>query len=946
MVMDEKEHRKPRYIIGVDLGTTNISVSYVDTETSPVQIKDFFVKQIIAPGEIDTQQLYPSFYYDAAESEFAEASLAMPWDKSEKKFVTGIFAREHGTKVPGRMVSSAKSWLSHAGVDRTAPLLPWHAVEDVEKISPVTASSKYLSHLREAWNHIYPEYPFEEQDIIITVPASFDEVARELTVEAASQAEMKRIVLLEEPQAAFYAWIQVHARDWHNKVQPGQTILICDIGGGTTDFTMIQVRGNSDGTVQFYRIAVGDHLILGGDNIDLALAYHVEQVKLKNIKLTPRQFGTLVGVCRKTKEIMFSDEAPAKYTISIPGSGSSLVGGSIQVELDRDEVEKVLLDGFFPFTSINEVPVRRQSGFQEFGLPYASDAAVTRYLASFLTSHRNIAAQFSQNKQGDPSRPDFVLFNGGVLASSKIRRRMLDVLRSWYSSSDTSWEPIVFENKSPELAVSQGAAYYGLVRRGNGVRINAGLARSYYIGVETDKGMQAFCLAPAGLQEGEHVDLKDRHFALLIRQPVEFPLFVSSRRSTDKPGDLVDPDPLEMYTLPPIRTVLRSGRKLEADTAQVILNVKLTEIGTLDLWCSETAGNREWKLQFDVRSATRTDITAHKAEGEAEGVVDSEMVERCRALIVDTFQRRDTDSLTPQNLVKNLETATEADRMQWPPSLLRAFWEIILEQQSCRSVDPVYEARWLNLLGFSLRPGYGYAIDDWRIKQTWLLFQKGVVNQKNQSCAAEWWVLWRRIAGGLNAGQQQALAIPLIAAFRSIFRDVDTKRKQKSKNEIKYGIQEQCEIWRLLGSLEYLKSAQKEELGTLAIQKIISKGDVVADAAVWAIGRFGARIPMYGPLNELVSQEAAGRWAQFIIDKAKPNATSFLALMQLCRKCNDRYRDIDDTTRENVVTSMRQHKAAHHFIELITSGGMLDDEEKSSVFGEQLPRGLKVQIQT
>jgi molecular chaperone DnaK (HSP70) len=944
--MEEKEQKKTRYIIGVDLGTTNISVSYVDTESSPVQIRDFYVRQVIAPGETDALQLYPSFYYDVAASEFAEASLAMPWDKSARKNITGIFAREHGTKVPVRLVSSAKSWLSHAGVDRTAPLLPWHAAEDVEKISPVTASSRYLSHLREAWNYMYPEFPFEEQDLIITVPASFDEVARELTVEAAAQAGMKRIVLLEEPQAAFYAWIQLHVKDWRDRVLPGQTILICDIGGGTTDFTMIQVRGNSDGTVQFYRIAVGDHLILGGDNIDLALAYHVEQIKLKGTKLTPRQFGTLVGVCRKAKETLLGDQAPEKYTISIPGSGSSLIGGSIQVELDREDIEKVLIDGFFPFTDITAVPSRRQSGFQEFGLPYAADAAVTRYLASFLTSHRNIAAQFSQNKQGDPSRPDIVLFNGGVLASSKIKKRILDVLRSWYTTEEAPWEPIVFENESPELAVSRGAAYYGLVRRGGGVRINAGLARSYYIGVETDKGMQAFCLAPAGLQEGEQVDLKNRFFDLLIRQPVEFPLFVSSRRTTDKPGDLVEPDPLEMYALPPIRTVLRSGRKLEADTARVILNVKLTEIGTLDLWCSETGGNREWKLQFDVRSATRTDISAHTAEGESQGVVDLEMVDMCRTLIVDTFQKKDIQNLTPQNLIKNLETTTESDRTQWPPSLLRAFWEIVLEQEQCRSVDPVYEARWLNILGFSLRPGYGYAVDDWRIKQTWLLFQKGVINQRNQSCVAEWWVLWRRIAGGLNSGQQQALAMPLIAVFKAMFKEFDVKRKQKSRSEVKLGLQEQCEIWRLLGSLEHLKASQKEELGNLAVQKVIAKGDVVAEAAVWAMGRFGARVPMYGPLNELVSQEVVSRWAQVIIDREKPNATTFLALMQLCRRCSDRYRDIDDRTRENVITFMAKHKADHHFIELVKNGGILDDEEKSSVFGEQLPRGLKVQLQS
>lgn len=940
--MEEKQDNS-RYIIGIDLGTTNSAVSFVDLEHRPYKIEDFAVNQLVAPGETAQLPLYPSFYYVPAESEFTPESLRLPWDTADRPYITGTFAREHGSRVPGRFVSSAKSWLSHAGVDRTAALLPWHAVNDVEKISPVTATSRYLLHMRDAWNFAHPEYPFDQQDIVITVPASFDEVARELTVQAASDAGISRIVLLEEPQAAFYAWINLHSNDWKNRVKTGQSILICDIGGGTTDFTMIQVRGNEDGSVQFYRIAVGDHLILGGDNIDLALAYYIEQRKLENVKLTPRQFGALVGICRKAKEILLGDNPPANYTIAIPGSGTSLIGGSIQVDITITEVEQVLIDGFFPFTGIDSHPSKRQSGFQEFGLPYAPDAAITKYLATFLTSHRNAVAQYTQNRHGDPSRPDIVLFNGGVLSSEKIRNRILDVLKSWYSTNENPWSPIVFENNHPELAVSRGASYYGLVRRGGGVRINAGLARSYYIGVEsTDKKMQALCLAPAGLQEGEHVDLQNRLFELLIRQPVEFPLYVSSKRTTDKPGDLIDPDPLEMYALPPIRTVLRSGRKLEADTARVMLHVKLTEIGTLDLWCSENEGNRTWKLQFDVRSATRTDIAAHTGSGEAAGVVDAETIEKCRNVITMTFQKKDTCVFTPHNLMKNLEETVGSGRLQWPPSLLRALWEMLYEQEKYRTVDSLYEVRWLNMLGFSLRPGYGYAIDDWRIKQTWLLFQKGVVFPKNQACTAEWWILWRRIAGGLNAGQQQALALPLIAAVKGAVRAEDTKRKTKSKVETKYGVQELSEMWRLLGSLELLKSEQKEELGTIALQKVIPKGDVCSEAAVWALGRFGARVPMYGPLNELVSQDTASLWASTLIERGKTNSTLQLALMQLCRKCDDRYRDIDDLTREKVIKFLSENKAPKHYIEIIQQSGMLDEEEKSSVFGEQLPSGLKI----
>lgn len=572
----EEQLEKARFIIGIDLGTTNSAVSFVDTEQKPFKVEDFAVLQLIAPGETAAMALFPSFHYEAAASEFRSGSLNMPWDTAERRTIHGCFARDHGAQVSARLVASAKSWLSHSGVDRTAALLPWHGAADVEKISPVQATSRYLLHIRQAWNYAHPDDPFELQDVIITVPASFDEIARELTVSAAAEAVIPKIVLLEEPQAAFYAWINQHSKNWQYQVSPGQKILICDIGGGTTDFTLIQVRSSqTDGSVQFHRIAVGDHLILGGDNLDLALAYHIESEQLGGRQLVPRQFGSLLRNCQRAKETFLGENPPEKMSISIQSSGSSLIGGSIQTELSRDKVVKILIDGFFPFVDLTEKPSTRQSGFQEFGLPYATDPAVTKHLAAFLTAHRHAQARFSKEIAADPARPDIVLFNGGVLASSAIRQRIIDTLKRWFSTDESPWEPVIFENNHPELAVSRGASYFGMVRRGLGVRITAGLARSYYIGVQCAEETMALCLAPAGLQEGQSVDLSNRTFDLLIRQPVEFPLFVSSFRTNDKPGDLVIIDPLEMNALPPISTVLRSGKKMEADTVKVMLHTRL-----------------------------------------------------------------------------------------------------------------------------------------------------------------------------------------------------------------------------------------------------------------------------------------------------------------------------------------------------------------------------------
>jgi molecular chaperone DnaK (HSP70) len=955
-VNQQQEQPRSRFVVGIDLGTTNSALAFVDTETERPRVQTFATPQLVAAGQVEARQTLPSFHYHAASGEFAAGALRLPWQTSDPEYAVGVFAQSQGELSPGRLVTSAKSWLCHAGVDRTAELLPWHGASDVPRLSPVEVSSRYLAHLRAAWNHRHPQYPLQQQDVVLTLPASFDEVARELTIKAAQLAGLPRVVLVEEPQAAFYAWIDSQADDWESQVHPGQKILVCDIGGGTSDFTLIRVRRQSGGKVQFHRVAVGEHLILGGDNLDLALAHHVErQLVGDGGKLSPRQWGVLVQTARRAKETLLGPQAPDKLVISIPGSGSRLIGGATQVEIARDEAQQLLIEGFLPQVALSDKPLTRRSGFQEFGLPYASDAAITRYLAAFLSAHRHAGdAPDEAATEHDPARPDIVLFNGGFFASELLRNRLLEVVRSWFPSAAAAWSPIVLRNERLDLAVARGAAYYGMVRRGFGERIAAGLARTYYIGVETTEPAaqaddhndvrSAVCLLPAGVEEGQSVELAAPRFELLIRQPVEFPLFSSSTRLIDPPGAVVPVDSEQMTSLPPIRTVLQAGKKnAPAETLHVTLHARLTEIGTIDLWCSEAEGNRSWRLQFDVRSATQTDIAGHTGAGERAGVVDEAAIERCRQEIRATFAPPQGKAAAikaghnPEGIAKRLEQMTDERRAAWPPSLLRSLWDVLVEVEAGRRLGPDHEARWLYLVGFCLRPGYGMAVDDWRVAQTWRLVQNRLIHPST-TCRVEWLILWRRIAGGLPAGQQRALAEPLLASLPTMAAGGKPGRKGASS-----GSHEMAEVWRLLGSCEWLPIPLKTQLGDLLAARLPrERTQAMLDAMVWTLGRVGARVPMYGPLNTVAPADVAARWTAALVSLRQSSDSLPFALMQLARRTGDRYRDLPDRARQDAIDALVAHRAAEHLIDLVREGGDLGEEEQGLRFGESLPRGLRI----
>jgi len=711
--MSETTAEQSRFVIGIDLGTTNSAVSYCDTKKKRKTIATFLIPQWVAAHQMETRETLPSFHYEVHSEEIRSERVCLPFEEKRSKNIVGVFARDHGGKVAGRLASSAKSWLSHNGVDRTAKLLPWQPADDVERISPVEVTARYLSHLRKAWNHRFPDFPMESQDLVITLPASFDEVARELTIRAAKQAGLPKIVLLEEPQAAFYAWVYSHAKDWNKHVSPGQKILICDIGGGTTDFTLIRVRATETGMVRFHRVAVGDHLILGGDNLDLALAHLLESKLGDAEKIPARNWGLLVRIACSVKEKFLGTNPPEKMTVHLPGTGAKLIGGGQQIEVTREEIETLLIEGFLPRVPFDSVPTRQQLGIREMGLPFAADHAMTKYLAHFLKTHRTTGMTDQEIREilptDDPARPDILLLNGGMFEASKMQKRLLDVLADWFGR-----EPLLLDNERLDLAVARGAAYYGMVRRGLGEKISAGLARTYYIGVasETDEIPMALCLLPAGTEVDHEVRLLDRIFELRVGEPIRFPIYVSSVRMTDRAGDLVPFDPEQMSVLPSIQTVIRTRRKHRENVA-VHLEGRLTEIGTLELWCVETSGKGRWRLDFDVRSATQTERESRETTAEQEGVFDEETWLSVRESLEKTFGPEGREK--PSLLMKQLVDVSGMKPEDWPSSLLRRMGDNLMESlRDGRRQSPEHESRFLNLLGYTFRPGFGLAMDDWR----------------------------------------------------------------------------------------------------------------------------------------------------------------------------------------------------------------------------------------
>ena len=602
------------FTVGIDLGTTNSATASCQNggESDAALIEVEPIPQVVNPNEVADRSLLPSFLYIPSELDFPKGSLGLPWN-DEPNFLVGELARKRGGENPGRLVASAKSWLSYATANRTSPILPWQAPAEVSKVSPLEVSSHYLEHLRSAWDARHKSHSLADQDVLLTVPASFDEEARELTRRAAEQAGLENISLLEEPQAAFYAWLESQGEGWRKRINVGDLILVCDVGGGTTDFSLIAV-GQESGDLDLKRIAVGEHILLGGDNMDLALARLLQQkLEADGQRIDSFQLQALWHQCRAAKEHLFEHPKSQKTDVTLLGKGRKLVGGTIKTELLREELNRILVEGFFPKVRSDEVPARqRRIGFQELGLPYAADAAVTKHLARFLSQQSQNSPEAENIRRGSSGLacPTHLLFNGGVMKAAELRKRTLEVLNGWLT--DEGFEALASANilDAPDLehAVARGAAYYGRARRGHGVRIRGGVSRTYYVGIESampavpgmEAPLKALCVAPFGMEEGTEASVPEREFGLVVGEPAEFRFLSSTVRKRDRVGDLLENWDDDIEELNPLEVTLTLNGQ-QGSVLPVRLESRVTEIGTLELWCVAHDASKRWKLELNLR---------------------------------------------------------------------------------------------------------------------------------------------------------------------------------------------------------------------------------------------------------------------------------------------------------------------------------------------------------
>jgi len=915
-----------RYLVGIDLGTTHTVVAYAELNAAHPVPRLFEIEQLVAPGEVAARPLLPSVRYHPAPGELADADMLLPWAEADlgarlPASVGGELARDLGSRVPGRLVTSAKSWLSHRSVDRTEPILPWGAPADVGKVSPLHASAGYLAHVRGAWNSRFSNEPLQNQEIVLTVPASFDEGARALTVEAARIAGLAHVRLIEEPQAACYDWLSRHEKDLDRSLEGVRLLLVCDVGGGTTDFTLIRVE-HHDGAPQLTRIAVGDHLMLGGDNMDLALAHVAEaRIVTSGARLGAASLSQLVQQCRLAKERLLDPRAPERTTVTVVGAGTRLIGGSRSTELGREEVRQILVEGFFPRTALDEKPQRLRGGIVEFGLPYVADPAVTRHLSAFLERYARAAAEaveLEPSAAGFPV-PDAVLMNGGVFRSTTLAERLLESLANWAK------KPVRhLENDSPDLAVARGAVAYGLGRHGRGVRISAGSARNYFLVLDDDGGRKAraVCVLPRGIEEGREIRLHERVFSLRLGQPVRFHLTASTGDARFQAGDLAEIDEREFAQLPPLATVL--PREATSQEESVNLAAVLTEVGTLQMSCIAVADPaRKWSLEFQLRGAGTTAPAMagglHPRFGEA-----AERIQR-----IYGSRRQGIGPREVKALRRDLESLL-GDRETWNTALLRELFGVLWDDVRHRRRSPDHERVWFNLAGFCLRPGFGYPLDDWRVQRLWSIHDRGVQYMPEAPVWSEWWIMWRRVAGGLDRGAQERLLEDIAA---------DLQPARQTKRPQGFAKQGYDNMVRLAGELERVHHELKAATGESLLQRLKTPSESIQ--TWWAVGRLGARVLFYGSANNVVPCSVAAEWLEQTLKLDwKAVAPAAFAAALLARMSGDRERDIDQTLRKRVADRLRSAGASPSWIRMVEEVTELDEADEKQVFGESLPPGL------
>src|SRR4051812_21265329 len=887
--------------VGIDLGTTNSAVAFVDpaeaaeADFPPIHVLP--IEQQVDVNRTASLRTLPSFLY-----------LTDPP-------VVGAFARDQGALLPTKTVHSAKSWLSNSEADRTAKILPWDSQEEGRVLSPVEASAQYLLHLRHAWERS-GRSPLAEQQVVLTVPASFDEEARELTVQAANEAGLGNVTLLEEPAAAFYAWIAAHLSRSNKELFDGQLVLICDVGGGTSDFTLVRVSREGD-RVQFTRTNVGRHLLLGGDNPDLTISWLAESKLGKTLSL--RQRSALRRQCSSAKELLLSEGGPSTVDVTVAGAGSSLVGGTLKTSITREEVLELALGGFLPPCELTDRPQQeKQSVFRELGLPYVSDPAITRHLADFL-----------QNSPATQQGIDAVLFNGGFFIPPIFRERVRDVVEHWFGR-----KPALFENQDLDLAVAVGAAYYSYVRAsGSGVLVRGGLPRAYYIGLQ-DAGTSAIpavCLVPRGTEEGGEIKLPTPELELLANTPVAFRLYSSLSRTEDAAGDVVSFSPTQDMMDPasdprlhaPLRAVIRFGKGGER-RVPVTLGARLSEVGTLEAWAESKVSEHRWRLQFQLRKGTETtESNSALSAVRSTAIISPEAQANAEALIEAVFGKAQS-GIPPEQLPSRLEQALGLGRLSWPIATIRAFADRLLALSEGRRKNAAHEARWLNLTGFCLHPGFGYPGDDFRIEQARRIYASGLIFGNQVQNEVDWWIFCGRIAAGLNRNQQG-----------DIYQRLSPILLPKGKRKMRVNQSLIREMWRTAASLELLPQQTKAQLGD-SILNMVKRGEMV-EAGVWCLSRLGARKLFNAPINLVVTPAVASRWLEAML-RLSHTPSLLEAAVRIAQQTRDAARDLSPAS---LATVRRACEASPQAASLLRElSGEADPAASSRAFGEELPAGL------
>lgn len=933
------KNRRSTYQIGIDLGTTHSVLAYGEKSQGQIHIQP--ISQWITSSQIAGRPILPSFLYAPLPREMA--SEAYPDDTP---WVIGEYAKTRSGEMIGRSIASSKSWLCHPGADRSAPILPWGASNTdeltdpslgIQQISPLEAAAKILNHLKNAWNQHHPEALLQDQDVVLTVPASFDEAARDLTLRAAEQAGILNVRLLEEPQAAFYDYMRAAGLQSLEQIcPPGRSaeVLVCDIGGGTMDLSLIQVdRSGADQnhrqSPKISRIAVGRHLLLGGDNMDLALAYACEQKLFhqdKSKKLSPSRFGQLVNACRAAKEKLLGAESgdeQASVPITLLGTGSNLFAGALKTQLSKHEVEEILLEGFFPRVSKDAHTQKSRAGLLAFGLPYERDSAMTRHIAEFLRKYTQ-------------SIPKALLFNGGVFLSEKIRKRIHEILSEWAGE-----EIIVLPQGDPELAVARGAVAYGFSLLGQGPSIESGAAHGFYIGLKgsakdlKQSEKQAVCVVPKGSREGVRHIVEGRTFALATGTLVKFELFASNDSALHAPGEIVTIDDDRFTALPPLVMNFSSAKKGEREV-RVALSGELSAVGTLELACIESGveSPRRFRLAFQLRREQE-----QEREGEAQleappkKSAGSKALEEAKEAIAAMYGKDRPEA--PARDIKDLGRKLErilGNRSDWTIETARALFDALWEYPKSRRRTAEYERVFWQWSGFCLRPGFGDAQDAPRVKAFAALFNEKLAFGDETRNWQQFWIAYRRVAGGLPENTQVLIRDTLDPFF------APAEKKLKKPKNIKP--EAYFDMLELLSSLERVSADRKAELGAWILERTWTERD---DRFWAALGRIGARVPAYGSVHQVVSPVVAEKWLDHLLrEKWEDYPSAARAAVRIARVSGDRARDLSERIRKDVAARLTRIGAREEWVRAVTEYVAVEQEERAAFFGDSLPVGLRL----